>query len=98
YEIFTRLEFRRVLFRSLIQKIKDDYWRNQKSEQIKNIILACSGLYLEVVSSSEHVTKSAKFDLNFEATNRSNVKITLKEISFLRSEERRVGKECRCPW
>ena len=67
----------------LIQKIKDDYWRNQKSEQIKNIILACSGLYLEVVSSSENVTKSEKFDLNFEATNRSNAKITLKEISFL---------------
>ena len=67
----------------LIQKIKDDYWRNQKSEQIKNIILACSGLYLEAVSSSENVTKSEKFDLNFEATNRSNANITLKEISFL---------------
>ncbi len=67
----------------LIQKIKDDYWRNQKSEQIKNIILACSGLYLEAVSSSESVTKSEKFNLNFETINRSNAKIILKEISFL---------------
>lgn len=67
----------------LIQKIKDDYWRNQKSEQIKNIILACSGLFLEAVSSSENVTKSEKFDLNFEAINRSDAKVTLKEVSFL---------------
>src|SRR5690606_224239 len=43
----------------------------------------CSGLYLEAASSSENVTKSEKFDLNFEATNRSNANITLKEISFL---------------
>src|SRR5690606_31707274 len=67
----------------LIQQIKDDYWRNQKSEQIKNIILACSGLYLEAVSSSENVTKSENFDLNFEAINRSDANVTLKEISFL---------------
>ena len=64
----------------LIQKIKDDYWRIQKSEQIKNIILACSGLYLEAIASAENITKSEKFDLSFEATNRSNATISLKEV------------------
>lgn len=67
----------------LIQKIEDSYWKNQKSEHIKNIILACSGLYLEAVSSSESVTKSEKFDLNFEVVNRSNSTVKLQEISFL---------------
>src|SRR5690606_11993819 len=66
----------------LIEKIQDNYWKNQKSEHIKNIILACSGLYLEAVASSESVTKSEKFDLNFEATNRSNASISLKEVIF----------------
>ncbi|MFA7445001.1 MAG: PIG-L family deacetylase [Flavobacteriaceae bacterium] len=66
----------------LIEKIQDNYWKNQKSEHIKNIILACSGLYLEAVASSESVTKSEKFDLNFEVVNRSNSTIILQEISI----------------
>ncbi len=64
----------------LIQKIQDKYWREQKSEQIKNIILACSGLYLEAVANKESVTKSEEFDLNFEVVNRSKATIVLKEI------------------
>lgn len=66
----------------LIQNIKDEYWREQKSEQIKKIILACSGLYLEAVSDSESTTKSGKFDLNFEVVNRSNSVVKLKKVSF----------------
>lgn len=66
----------------LIQKIEDDYWKNLKSEHIKTIILACSGLYLEAVSNSESTTKSGKFDLNFEATNRSESDIDLVAVSF----------------
>src|SRR5690606_27774649 len=66
----------------LIEKIQDNYWKNQKSEHIKNIILACSGLYLEAVASSESITKSEKFDLNFEVVNRSESDIALMGISF----------------
>lgn len=66
----------------LIQKIEDSYWKNQKSEHIKNIILACSGLYLEIVASSESVTKSEKFDLNFEIVNRSNSTLKVQKVSF----------------
>lgn len=66
----------------LIQKIEDEYWKDQKSEQIKKIILACSGLYLEAVSDSESTTKSGKFDLNFEVVNRSNSVVKLKKVSF----------------
>lgn len=66
----------------LIKDIQDDYWRSQKVEHIKKIILACSGLYLEAVSSTENTTKSGKFDMSFEAINRSKSNITLKEIRF----------------
>jgi len=66
----------------LIQKIEDEYWREQKTEQIKKIILACSGLYLEAVSDSETTTKSEMFNLNFEVINRSDANIILKEIRF----------------
>jgi len=66
----------------LIQKIEDQYWREQKAEQIKKIIIACSGLYLEAVSDTETITKSDLFNLNFEVINRSDANITLKKISF----------------
>lgn len=66
----------------LIQNIEDSYWREQKSEHIKEIIAACAGLYLEAISSSENTTKSTQFDLKIEATNRSKAAITLKEINF----------------
>ena len=66
----------------LIEKIKDSYWKEQKLNHIKDIILACSGLYLEAVASSESVTKSEKFDLNFEVVNRSESDIVLTEVSF----------------
>src|SRR5690606_12488009 len=68
---------------SLIQDIQDSYWREQKSEQIKNIILACSGMFLEAVSSTETTTTSQPFDLQFEVINRSETNIILKEIRFL---------------
>jgi len=73
----------------LIQKIEDDYWREQKTEQIKKIIVACSGLYLEAVSDTETTTKSDLFSLNFEAINRSEANIILKEISFF---DRKIKK------
>lgn len=66
----------------LIEKIKDSYWKEQKLNHIKDIILACSGLYLEAVANSESVTKSEKFDLNFEVVNRSESDVVLTEISF----------------
>ncbi len=68
---------------SLIQKIQDSYWRELKSEQIKNIILGCSGVFLEAVSSAEITTTSQPFDLQFEVINRSEATINLKEIRFL---------------
>ena len=41
---------------SLIQQLQDPFWRNQKSEEIKKIIVACSGLYLEAVSDVQETT------------------------------------------
>lgn len=65
-----------------IQKIEDKYWREQKSEHIKNIIQACAGLFLEAASDTESIAKLEHFTLNIEATNRSDSNITLKEIKF----------------
>lgn len=66
----------------LIQKLEDSHWREIKTEAIKNIIIACSGLYLEGVSSSETAIAGETILVNFEAINRSNLNIKINSAAI----------------
>lgn len=66
----------------LIQKLEDSHWKKIKLNQLSKIIEACSGLYLEAVSSSEKITKSDSYDLTIEAINRSNANMVLNSVSY----------------
>jgi LmbE family N-acetylglucosaminyl deacetylase len=63
-----------------IQNLENTHWKNIKTNEIKNIIAACAGLYLEVTANSNHATAGAVIDLNLEVINRSNSKIVLSSI------------------
>ena len=65
---------------SLIQNLKDEHWKSIKIEEIKSIIQACAGLYLEATSNSEFASPGDNIKLNIEAINRSNAKVELKSI------------------
>ena len=65
----------------LIKKLEDAHWRVIKEKQIKIIIEACLGLYLEVSAVSSSGTPNSKTDVNFEVLNRSNVPIILTSIT-----------------
>ncbi len=65
-----------------IQQLEDDHWKTVKSKEIKAIIAAASGLYLEAVSSESNTTKGSEVALKIEAINRSNNKVTLKSIQI----------------
>lgn len=67
---------------ALLQKLEDSHWKKIKLNELSNVIQACSGLYLEAVSSSEKVTKSDIFSLQIEAINRSDANIILNSVSF----------------
>lgn len=67
----------------LIQNIEDNHWKAIKTEEVKSIIEACAGLYLEAISSAEMTTPGEKFEINFEAINRSNFPIYLSVINVL---------------
>lgn len=71
-----------------IKNLKDDYWRIQKTKEIKAIIAACAGLYLEATATSPNTTPGAEFQVNFEAVNRSNAKINLRDIVVLPNQEK----------
>ncbi len=66
----------------LIQKLDDFYWKEQKTEEIKNIITACAGLYLEAVSDQTSTTKNAKNTIKIEAINRSDYPVSLISVTI----------------
>ncbi|WP_109682349.1 PIG-L family deacetylase [Xanthomarina spongicola] len=64
----------------LIQKLENTHWRDYKTEEIKNIIYACSGLYLEAASVTNQATPGETVKLNIEVINRSPISIKLESI------------------
>ena len=61
----------------LIQTIEDEHWKTVKTKEIKSIIEACLGLYLEASANSSSASNSSTIILNIEALNRSNTPLEL---------------------
>ena len=64
----------------LIKELKDDHWRSVKTKEIKTIIEACLGLYIEASAISSTSVPNSEIVINFELINRSSFPIEL--ISF----------------
>ncbi len=75
----------------LIQKLKDNHWREIKEKQIKEIIEACAGLYLEASANTSSTAPKTKVSVNFETLNRSTTAIEL--VSFNSRLENKVYKK-----
>ncbi|WP_294820443.1 PIG-L family deacetylase [uncultured Flavobacterium sp.] len=65
----------------MIGKLEDKHWVAIKQEEIKGIIAACSGLYLEAVAEQQAVTPGSALKVKWEAINRSAVPMTLESVS-----------------
>jgi len=65
---------------ALLQNVKDTHWRELKTEELKAIILACSGVYLEAKTTTSSATPGAQVTLNIEALNRSKNQMTLTRV------------------
>ena len=74
----------------LVQKLENNHWKNIKSEDIRNVIAACAGLYLEVGAASNTATPDSKVELSLEAINRSPQNIKL--ISVVLSDGTKIEK------
>jgi len=66
----------------LIQKLSNNHWKSIKSEEIKKIIVACSGLFLEAVANTQEVISNSEVDLKVETINRSTIEMVLKSIAL----------------
>lgn len=62
--------------------LEDSHWKSIKIEEIKEIIASAAGLYLEAIAASPTATPGEELELDLEAINRSNFKITLASIDL----------------
>ncbi len=67
----------------LIQQLPDGYWKNKKMDEVKQLIVECSGMYAEATSNFEFAVKQQKFNVQFFINKRLNSNVQLKEIKFL---------------
>lgn len=72
---------------SLIIQLEDAHWREIKIQQIKNLILNITGIFLEAVSAENSINPDQKYEVNIEAVNRSREKVVLKSISDFDGKE-----------
>lgn len=61
----------------LLQNVKDKHWKIIKTKELKSIIEACAGLYLEVSANTPNAAPSDNVQLGMEVLNRSNTNIQL---------------------
>ncbi|WP_452231761.1 PIG-L family deacetylase [Lacinutrix sp. MEBiC02595] len=76
---------------TLIEKLEDTHWKQIKSEEIKNLIYNCAGLYLEAVAENNHATANETVNLNLELINRASENVQLKGIQI--NEDAVVSEE-----
>ena len=61
----------------MIQALDENHWTPIKSNAIKEIIAACSGLFLEAVAQTQEATPGSTIKVKLEAINRSPAPMTL---------------------
>ncbi|UCE92711.1 MAG: PIG-L family deacetylase [Flavobacteriaceae bacterium] len=67
----------------MILALEDSHWKAQKLPEIKDIIAACTGLYLEAAAAQEYSTQNQTIKVRLEATNRSSEDIVLNSVRLL---------------
>jgi LmbE family N-acetylglucosaminyl deacetylase len=68
---------------TLVQLLEDEHWKTIKTEELKKVIAACSGLYLEGVAENQTATPNSTLNVKIEAINRSTISMKLIGITSL---------------
>jgi len=73
--------------------VGDAGWRAQKQREVRDLMLACAGLFAEATAPDFRVAPGTSIDVEVTALNRSPAAVTLDAIRFpLAAEAERVGK------
>ncbi|MEP2024085.1 MAG: PIG-L family deacetylase [Reichenbachiella sp.] len=71
-----------ILAYQALEKVRDQYWKNLKQQEIKDLIKACTGLYIEVKADQFAYTPGDSMKLSVEAINRSDVEMRMASIKL----------------
>ncbi|SHG85506.1 N-acetylglucosaminyl deacetylase, LmbE family [Flavobacterium fluvii] len=72
---------------SMMQVLDENHWKQIKSEEIKNTIAACAGLYLEARANIQEITPESRLLINVEAINRSPMTMQLTSLTVLPNQK-----------
>jgi len=65
-----------------LKKINEGYWRDQKLEQVKQIIKECIGLYLEATTRTMFAVQGDSLQVNFVADNRAGINVSVSSVKI----------------
>lgn len=58
-----------------VEALPDDYWKNKKLNEIKELIQNCSGLFMEATTTTQYATQGDSLKINLVVNNRSGANI-----------------------
>ena len=66
-----------------IMQLPDGYWKNKKLEEVRQLIIECSGIYAEATTATEYGIPQQKFNVHFLINKRLNNDVQLKSLKVL---------------
>ncbi len=67
--------------RKAIMHVEPGVWKERKLQEVEQLIKDCTGLFVEVVSSSYYASPGQKLILNYEIINRSQTEIVVQRLT-----------------
>lgn len=77
---------------ALLDKLPTSHWKTIKQKDLKNTIAACSGLYLEGITSTNTAAQGEEIKVKIEAINRSNAQMVLNSITGVDGKKEMISK------
>jgi len=77
-----------------IKNSKDDYWRKQKTKELEQLIISCSGLWFEATALDYSVVAGDSLKLKLSAVKYSDFPVTLSKIFFDEKTDTLLDKSC----
>jgi len=65
-----------------LDSVRDSTWGKYKQEQVRDLVLACAGLFVEATAADFRAVPGGTVDVTATAINRSPAKFTVREIHF----------------
>lgn len=65
-----------------LEKSPEGYWRNQKMEEVKQIMKECAGLYMEATTRTMFAVQGDSLQVNFVADNRLGADVKISSIHY----------------